>query len=176
MQLKFAHTMFAGALVATGLALATPATANAQIVLKAEYGSDADFGVGGGFGFPLTNFSNGTAIKAEATFDYFFPSCDGCDAVGASFKVWEINGNAMAHMVASQPSLYFGAGVRYYKWDYSFDGCGIYCDAWANADGIGLNLLAGWDFSGTKKTTPFVEAKFEVGNGNQFVVSGGIRF
>lgn len=173
MQLKFAHTLFAGAAAAVALTMATPASANAQFVVKAEYGSDTDFGVGGGINFPVTNFSNGTAIKGEATFDYFFPSCDGCDAVNADLKYWEINGNAMAHLIASQPSLYLGAGVRYYKSDFSGpDSCGIFCDG--SSDGIGLNLLAGWDFSGSK--SPFVEAKFEIGDGSQLVISGGIHF
>ncbi len=173
MQVKFARTLLAGAAVAAGLFVFAPA-ANAQIVVQANYGGDTDFGVGAGVGFNLGQFNNGTKIAAEATFDYFFPSCDGCDAINADFKVWEINANARAHLIPSLPSLYLGAGARYYKWDYSFDNCGIYCDLYSGADGIGLNIIGGWVFSGSNG--PFVQAKLEVGDGSQFVATAGIRF
>ena len=176
MQVKFARTILAGAAMAVGFAVATPAVASAQMgfVLQANYADDMEFGVGGGVTFGLGSLTTNSGIRAEATFDYYFPGCDGCgDDVSA--KYWEINGNALMD-IKSIPSLYVGAGINYAKYEIDFDDddiCEIIdCDA--GSDDIGLNLLAGWNFSGSKG--PFVQAKFEVGGGEQLVITGGIRF
>ncbi len=176
MKLPFARTLLAGVAAVAGLAIVTPSTASAQIgfVAQADYGSDTDFGVGGGIRFDLGKLTTQNGIRGEATFDYFFPSCSGCGGNG-SLKYWEINGNGMLD-IKSVPGLYVGAGARYYNTSYSYDAgyCGILVDCSAGDTGVGLNLIGGWNFGG--KNSPFVQGKFELGNGDQFVVSGGIRF
>jgi hypothetical protein len=167
MQVKFARTILAGAAMAVGFAVATPAVANAQMgfLVQASYGDDVEFGVGGGVTFGLGSLTTNSGIRAEATFDYFFP--------GNNLKYWEINGNALMDIKSVQ-SLYVGAGLNYANFSFDDEGfCEIIaCDL--SSSEIGLNLLAGWNFSGSKG--PFVQAKFEVGGGEQLVISGGIRF
>lgn len=166
MQVKFARTILAGAAMAVGFAVATPAVASAQMgfVVQGNYADDFEFGVGGGVTFGLGSLTTNSGIRAEATFDYYFP--------GDDLTYWEINGNALMD-IKSIPSLYVGAGVNYYSVGIDSDLCGDLCD-FAEDSGVGLNLLAGWNFSGSKG--PFVQAKFEVGGGEQLVISGGIRF
>lgn len=167
MQVKFARSIFAGAVMAAGLALA-PATANAQVgfVVQGQYGADYEaVGVGGGVNFGLGSLTTNSGIRAEATFDYFF--------VDDPLKVWEINGNLL-YDIPSTPGLYVGAGVTYA--DFSFDDsdlCEPFCD-FASDSEIGLNLLGGWNFSGSKG--PFVTARFALGGGEQLYVGGGFRF
>ena len=73
--------------------------------------------------------------------------------------------------IRSVAGLYVGAGAHYGS--ISFD-----CDVCGNVDmsdsEIGLNLLGGWNFSGSKG--PFVQAKFELGGFEQLVLTGGFRF
>lgn len=166
MQVKFARTILAGAAVAAGLALATPSTASAQMgfVVQGNYADDMEFGVGGGVTFGLGSLTTNSGIRAEATFDYFFP--------GNDLTYWEINGNALMD-IKSIAGLYVGAGVNYYSIGIDSSLCGAFC-SFAEDSGIGLNLLGGWNFGGSKG--PFVQAKFEVGGGEQLVISGGIRF
>jgi opacity protein-like surface antigen len=171
MQVKFARSLFTGAIAAFGFAVATPATAEAQMgfVVQANYGDDVDFGVGAGVGFGLGSLTTNHGIRAEATFDYYFP---GGDSDFGDLKYWEINGNALMD-ISSVPGLYVGAGVNYANTSFDCDICGEF-DVDNSASDIGLNLLAGWSFSGSKG--PFVQAKFELGGGEQLVISGGLRF
>lgn len=170
MQVKFARTILAGAAVALGLAFATPSTASAQMgfLVKANYADDMEFGAGAGVTFGLGSLTTNSGIRAEATFDYFFP--------GNDLTYWEANANALMD-IKSVPGLYVGAGAHYYNYSFDMDegACGIFEDLceWDDS-GIGLNLLGGWNFAGSKG--PFVQAKFEVGGGEQLVISGGIRF
>jgi hypothetical protein len=167
MQVKFARTILAGAAMAVGFAVATPAVASAQMgfVLKANYADDMEFGAGAGVTFGLGSLTTNSGIRAEATFDYFFP--------GDNLTYWEINGNALMD-IKSIPSLYVGAGVNYANFEIDDEGFCEIVDCDLSSSDIGLNLLAGWNFSGAKG--PFVQAKFEVGGGEQLVISGGIRF
>lgn len=170
MQLNF-RSILAGAAVAAGLALATPATANAQMgfVVQGNYGTEAEaIGVGGGINFGLGSLTAKHGIRAETTFDYFFAD----DPV----KFWEINGNLL-YDLKSVKNLYLGAGVNYAKVDVGGD-LGDLCDL-ADADcgdsSVGLNVLGGFKL-GTGKAAPFVQARFELGGGEQLVISGGFRF
>jgi hypothetical protein len=170
MQFKF-RSMVAGAAVAAGLALATPATANAQIgfVVQGSYGTEAEaIGIGGGVNFGLGSLTAKHGIRAEATFDYFL--------VDDPLKFWEINGNLL-YDLKSVKNLYLGAGVNYATVDVG-GGLGDLCDAvgadCSNSD-VGLNVLGGFKL-GTGKAAPFVQARFELGGGEQLVISGGFRF
>lgn len=177
MKLPFARTFLAGAAVAAGLMLVTPAQANAQLgfVVQANYGDDVDFGAGAGIRFGLGSLTENQGIRGEATFDYYFPS--GGQEFGtfsSDFDYWELNGNLLMD-IKSVAGLYVGAGVNYANFSYDFDGCGVFCDAVdASSSDIGLNALGGYEFPGSKKL--FVQAKIELGGGEQFVVTGGIRF
>lgn len=173
MQVKFARAIVAGA-AAFGLAVATPSAAEAQMgfVVQANYGEHTDFGAGAGVNFDLGSLTANNGIRGEATFDYYFPGCEGCGD-HTDYTYWEINGNLMMD-IKSVAGLYVGAGVNYGNSSFSFDDndvCDIVdCDT--GGSDIGLNLMGGWKFGGG----PFVQAKFEVGGGEQLVITAGYRF
>jgi len=177
MQLKFARTVLAGAALVAGLTLVTPGTALAQtnFVLQANYADDVDFGFGAGLGFGLGSLTAKQGIRGEATFDYYFPSNGSSfGSFSADWKYWEINGNLLMD-IKSVTGLYIGAGVNYANSSFDFEGCGAVCNAFdGSASDVGLNVLGGYSFGGRK--SPFVQAKLELGGGEQFVVTGGIRF
>lgn len=177
MQLNLSRTFLAGAAMAAGLALALPATASAQLgfVVQANYNTDVDFGVGGGVNFGLGSLTANHGIRGEATFDYYFPS--GGETFGSfssDFDYYELNGNLMMD-IKSVAGLYVGAGINYAHYSYDFEGCGIFCSSLsAGSSDVGLNLLGGYNFPGSKAL--FGQAKIELGHGSPFVISGGIRF
>ncbi len=166
MQVKFARSLVAGAALALGLAFATPASAQMGFVVQGQYGADYEaVGVGGGITFGLGSLTTNSGIRGEATFDYFF--------VDDPLKVWEINANLL-YDIRSTPGLYVGAGLNYA--DFSFedsDLCEPFC-SFASGSEVGLNLLGGWNFAGSKG--PFVTARFALGGGEQLYVGGGFRF
>jgi hypothetical protein len=171
MQVKFARTILAGAAVAFGLAFATPSTASAQMgfVVQGNYADDLGLGAGAGIGFGLGSLTTNSGIRAEVTFDYYFDAADGFNFGFNDIDVtaFEINGNALMD-IKSVPGLYVGAGAHFGSISISD------CDACNTDSEIGLNLLGGWNFSGSKG--PFVQAKFELGGFEQLVVTGGFRF
>lgn len=171
MQVTFARSILAGAAVAFGLAVATPSTASAQVgfVVQGNYADDLELGVGGGVNFDVTTLSSGRMIRGEATLDYYF-DVGGYDFGGfgsPDATAWEINANGMID-ITSFPGLYAGAGAH--LGDFSFSDCDL-CESDSE---LGLNILAGWKFSGAKG--PFVQAKLELGGFEQLVITGGVRF
>lgn len=166
------HRLIAAALI-VGLAVAAaPAIAHAQVgfVAQVSLADDVDFGVGGGVRFDLGSLTTRHGLRGEATFGYFFP--DGYD-------YWELNGDVFLD-IATVPGLYVGSGLNYGKYVSDLD-CGSICDPQGNLvdhdsgdSKLGLNLLGGFTFAGRR--APFVQAKIELGGGEQLVISGGIRF
>jgi hypothetical protein len=168
MQVQTVRRVLAGATLVVGLAFAVPATASAQLgfLVKANYGDDVDFGVAGGVRFDLGPLTTEHGLRGEATFDYYSP--DG-------FDYWEINGDLFLD-IASVPGLYVGSGLNYAKFSNDRN-CGALCEGQGYNDGnsdVGLNAIGGYTFPGLR--APFVQIKIELGGGEQFVVSGGIRF
>jgi hypothetical protein len=169
MQVKLLRTLVGSAALAGVLAVATPNTATAQIgfVAQASYAIDGveEIGIGGGVNFGIGSLTEKYGIKLETTFDYFL--------VEDPAKFWQINGNLL-YDLKSVPNLYLGTGLNYSK--SSVDLPGSACDIVdCSASDIGLNILGGYKL-GSGKMAPFVQARFELGGGEQFVVTGGIRF
>lgn len=165
MQVK---NILAGAALALGLSVVAPAAANAQIgfVAQASYGLDYEaLGVGGGVRFGLGSLTEKHGIRAEATFDYFLTD--------DPLTVWEINGNAMMD-IKSVKNLYVGAGINYSKASFDCDLCDEF-DVDNSDSNIGLNILGGYRL-GAGKAAPFVQARFELGGGEQLILTGGFRF
>jgi len=164
------RTLVAGAALLVAATFTAPA-ANAQIgfVVQGSYGLDYEaIGAGAGLSFGLGSLTANSGISAEATFDYFFTD--------DPLTVWEINGNAL-YDIKSVAGLYVGAGINYANFGYDFDDddlCGVFdCELDSNSE-IGLNLLSGYKFGGSKG--PFVQARFSLGGGEQLVLTGGFRF
>jgi len=128
-----------------------------------SWGDDTDFGLGARVAFPIGGSVGQKGIKGLATFDYFFPD-------GGTF--WELTGNGVYDISNSgSASPYVGAGVTFARG--SADNCtGDFC---SNSE-VGLNLLGGARFKPTGNVQPFVEARFQIRDGSQFVLSGGVYF
>jgi hypothetical protein len=139
--------------------------------VQASWGDDADLGLGARVQLDLENVKPGLA--AVGSFDYFFPGNGGVTGVDISY--WEANANVTySFELKGRPFRpYVGTGLNLAHGSGSVDILGI--SAGGSDNNIGANLLGGVAFSkGNLK--PFVEAKFELGGGKQFVLSGGVRF
>src|SRR3989442_7657903 len=133
--------------------------------LQLNWSSDVDFGIGGRGVFPLQSLFPKTPLDGIVSFDYSFP--------GNSVKYWEINGNvAYRFRVPRSSSLgpYAGGGLNIAHASVT----GV---SGSGATKAGLNLLGGTTFKGKRSTpTPFVEGRGEVGGGQTFILTGGVRF
>ena len=148
--------------------------------VQGNWGEDSDFGVGAraiiDLGEQVEN------LELVGSFDYYFPSTgDEFEDLGVDTDVtyWEINANAIYKFELSSSSLvpYAGAGLNYAHggWSVNSDIVPGILDESGSESEVGLNILGGVLF-GTGKTKLFFEAKFELEGGEQFVVTGGIRF
>jgi hypothetical protein len=121
--------------------------------------TDTDFGLGARVEFDFNN----SPLTVIGSFDYYFP--DGYD-------YWEINGNLIYNFdIASAPSVtpYAGGGLNIAHWSIDNE-----VGSRSETD-PGLNLLGGARFD-AGSLTPFVEMKFTIEGGDQFVVTGGLLF
>ncbi|MDX2261349.1 MAG: hypothetical protein SFU84_06585 [Gemmatimonadales bacterium] len=160
-------SLFAGAVLALGLAAVAPSSAQAQVgfVVQGSYGFDVEaLGVGGGVNLGLGSLTEKQGIRLEATFDYFLAD--------DPLTYWEINGNLLKD-IPSIANLYVGAGINYAKSSIDSGICGTLVDC-DNSE-IGLNILGGYKL-GSGKAAPFVQARFALGGGEQLYVTGGFRF
>ena len=122
--------------------------------------TDTDFGLGARVEFDFNN----SPLTVIGSFDYYFP--DG------PVDYWEINGNLIYNFdLSSAPSVtpYAGGGlnIAHASVDTEFGS--------ASDTDPGLNLLGGARFD-AGSLTPFVEMKFTIEGGDQFVVTGGLLF
>jgi outer membrane immunogenic protein len=153
---------------ALGLVLvAGVGTAEAQGVRFApqvSLGEDSDFGIGGRVNFDMSSSFGSPGFFIVPSFDYFFP--------GNDVNYWELNGNLgwLIPGVRGNVRPYIGGGLNYAH--VSFDNCTGDC---SNSD-VGVNLMGGLNFQTRTRIMPFIEAKFELGGGEQFVLTGGIYF
>lgn len=131
-----------------------------------SYGSDTDFGIGGRVVLGLQSLFPTTPLDAHVGFDYFFPDAP----AGVNLTYWEINGNVAYRIPNVRSSLapYVGGGLNIAH---------VSADPGAVSDTkVGLNLLAGTTFGTRSKVKPFAEARLILSGGEQFVVTGGVRF
>jgi len=135
--------------------------------LQLDWGSTTDFGIGGRAVFGLQSLFPKTPLDAIVSFDYYFPSSA---AAGVSLHFWEINGNVAYRIpVPPRSSLapYAGGGLNIAHASASPGG---------SSTDVDLNLLAGTTFKVRGSITPFAEFRGVVGNANQVVLTGGVRF
>ncbi len=153
-------------------AAARPAARSAQRTsfgLQLDVGTKTDFGIGGRAVFGLASLFPGTPLDGIVSFDYYFPS--GAPA-GSSQHFWEINGNlAYRFRVPARSSFrpYGGGGLNIGHSSASGTVSGSSTDA-------DLNILAGTTIKVQGSLTPFLEIRGVVGNANQVVFTGGVRF
>ena len=145
-------------------------TQRTQFGLQLDVGTQTDFGIGGRAVFGLQSLFPGTPLDGIVSFDYYFPS--GAPA-GTSQHFWEINANlAYRFRVPARSSLrpYGGGGLNI---AHSSVSSGGFSASGTDAD---LNILAGTTIRVRGSITPFLEIRGVVGNANQVVFTGGVRF
>jgi len=130
--------------------------AQARLAPQLSVGSKADFGLGGRV---QINLRSPDRLAVIPMFDWFFP--------GDDRTYWELNGNLAYFFKVNTNSVapYAGAGLNI---------------AYSSEDGSsdtdpGFNLLGG-TLIGSGPVHPFVEVRFELAGGEQFVLSGGVLF
>ncbi|MBX3145281.1 MAG: hypothetical protein KF785_00815 [Gemmatimonadales bacterium] len=125
-----------------------------------SWGDDSDFGLGARVAFPIGGSVGQKGIRGLATFDYFFPE---------GYNFWEITGNGVYDIASSgSASPYVGGGLTFARFSPETGPGG--------SSEIGLNLLGGARFAPMGNVQPFVEARFQIRDGSQFVLSGGVYF
>jgi opacity protein-like surface antigen len=172
-----------GGMAAVAVLISLPATADAQrraaprrqaaapqrpsFGVQADFGTETDFGIGARAVFGLRSLFPTTPLDAHVSFDYFFPDAP----AGVDVTYWEINGNVAYRIPTKNAGLapYAGGGLSIAHASASASGVS------ASDTDIGLNLLGGATF-GRSKTKPFAEARLTLGGGDQFVITGGVRF
>jgi outer membrane protein X len=151
---------------------ARPAPSSSQRTsfgVQLDVGTKTDFGIGGRAVFGLASLFPGTPLDGIVSFDYYFPS----HPSGTSQHFWEINGNLVYRFrVPTRSTLrpYGGGGLNIAHSSFT---AGTLSGSGTNAD---LNILAGTTFKVTGELTPFLEIRGVVGNANQVVFTGGVRF
>ena len=159
-------------LVAQRRPAARPAASRAQRTsfgLQLDVGTKTDFGIGGRAVIGLQSLFPGTPLDGIVSFDYYFPS----HPSGTSQHFWEINGNlAYRFRVPARSSFrpYGGGGLNIAHSSFT---AGTLSGSGTDAD---LNILAGTTFTVRGSATPFLEVRGVVGNANQVVFTGGVRF
>ena len=152
----------------------TPLVGQAFLGAELAYANDLDLGVGLRVDLPVEAIHE--RFSVTGSFLYFFPgeSSDEIPGVEADVEYWEFNANGRFRIANDEVSLtpYVGAGLNVGRLTGSVDISGV-GGASNSSTEAGLNLLGGLEF-GRGPTRPFVEGRFEVGGGEQFVVSGGI--
>lgn len=132
-----------------------------------DWGSDTDFGIGARAVFGLQSLFPRTPLDAIVSFDYYFPSAP----AGTDNNFWEINGNVAYRFRLQRSSLgpYAGGGLNI---GHASTTVGTVSGSDTKA---GLNLLAGTTFK-ARGVTPFAEFRGVIGDFDQVVLTGGVRF
>jgi len=136
--------------------------------VQGNWGSDSDVGIGARAIFGLGGIVKG--FETFGSFDYFFPSDDS----GANITYWEANANLVYQVNAGGHSTtpYVGAGLNIAYTKVSTNALGG--EVSGNETHGGINLLGGIIFE-VGRLNPFLEARFELGGGEQFVATVGLR-
>lgn len=148
---------------------AARSTQKTSFGLQLDVGTETDFGIGGRAVFGLGSLFPGTPLDGIVSFDYYFPSAP----TGVTNHFWEINGNLAYRLrVPARSSFrpYLGGGLNI---AHSSTSSGTVSGSSTDAD---LNILGGTTIKVQGELTPFVEIRGVVGNANQVVFTGGVRF
>lgn len=148
---------------------AARATHKPSFGLQLDVATETDFGIGGRAVFGLESLFPGTPLDGIVSFDYYFPS----HPSGTSAHFWEINGNLAYRLrVPARSSFrpYLGGGLNIAHSSATVAGVS------GSSTDADLNILGGTTFRVQGELTPFLEIRGVVGNANQVVFTGGVRF
>lgn len=139
-----------------------PVDLQAQVGLgvQGSWAEDADWGVGARAAVQLP--VDKAPLVFVGTFDWFFPEAD------EIHDYWEINANLVMKPALALIAGYFGIGLNLaHTVAQDPFGAGTISETKA-----GLNLVGGLIYDGL--LTPYGEVRYEIGGGEQFVVTVGI--
>lgn len=139
----------------------------------ASYGDETDFGVGPRVSLAVP--AGDLGLSLVGSFNYFFPTDEEADAIGADLSYWELNGNLVLDIPTGEGAVapYVGAGLNYGEASGSVSGGGLTLSA--DDSEVGGNILAGLRF-GSAGPSPFVEARYATTFDGQIVVAVGVQF
>jgi hypothetical protein len=153
--------------VLLAVVVCAPGVLQGQVNIGAQvsWGDNADLGFGG----RLTARSPWVdpAIELIGAFDLFFPSA----SAGEDLSYWEANLNLVYNIAVSSEVLlpYAGVGLNIAHASTTVAGAGT------SATEVGANLVGGLKLV-AGSVTPFGEIRYELGGGEQFVLTGGLLF
>jgi hypothetical protein len=130
----------------------------------ASFADESDLGLGARAHW---SFTNRRPVALITSFDYFFPSTP----TGLDAKHWEVNSN-MAYHFGRRWRPYVGPGLNLARRTATFTGTDL-----AGSDtSVGMNVLGGVRRVEGRKRQYFAEARYELGGGEQFLVTAGVLF
>ncbi len=131
---------------------------------QASFADESDLGLGARAHW---SFTDRRPLAVITSFDYFFPSAPS----GVDAKHWEVNGN-MAYQFGRRWMPYVGPGRNVARRTAAFAGT----DLAGSETALGLNMLGGVRRVDGGKRQYFAEARYEIGGGEQFLVTAGVLF
>lgn len=144
----------------------TEARAQARFGAHLSWGDDTDVGLGARVGFGLGSKVANGKLEGLVNFDYFFPDAG---------NMWEIAGNAIYNLAKSgSVAPYVGGGLGLHHWSADYHVGEI--TGSASDSQLFLNAIGGLRLKPAGNVQPFVEARFEFGDGSQLVLAGGVYF
>jgi hypothetical protein len=158
-------------LLAAGLTLLTTQPPMVAAQQPAQFGGQLSFANNANLGIGARMVSDFASLVPSArnvsllaTFDYFFP--------GNNVAYWELNGNAVYRATISGARIlpYVGGGLDIAHAGSPFSGFG------PSGTRLGLNLVGGTWFRTASNLRPFLELRFEISGGQQFVLAAGLLF
>ena len=152
-------------LALVALSAATPVRAQGRFGAQLNFAEDADFGLGARVGFALGGELKRKGIEGLVTFDYFFPK---------AYDYWTVTADGLYHFTPANSSVnpYVGGGVSLGHGSVG----GVSPGLSRGGSDVGLNLMAGLRFKAQERLLPFAEARYELKNGGQFILSAGVYF
>ena len=140
-------------------------SAQVRFGAQLDYAADTDFGLGVRVGVPLGEELKRKGLEGLVTFDYFFPK---------NFTYWTATANGLYYFTSESSSVkpYVGGGLSlgHSSFDTVSPGIG------ASATDVGLNVAGGIRFKAQDRLLPFVEARYELKRGGQFIIAAGAYF
>ena len=131
---------------------------------QASFADESDLGLGARAHW---NLNTSRPLAVITSFDYFFPSAP----AGVDAKHWEVNGN-MAYQFGRRWKPYVGPGLNLARRTADVP----VADVSASETSLGVNMLGGVRRVDGRKRQYFAEARYEVGGGEQFLVTAGVLF
>lgn len=163
--------------LALGFFAASPAEAQVGFGVQGSWGDESDLGIGARVVAPVGHMITAddgsvfAGLKAIGSFDWFFIDCpDGFDC-----GYFEINANGAVPLPLEGFSPYVGAGLNVARVSIATEDQDSPFAFDESETEVGLNVLGGIDFPLGGLNT-FAEGRFELGGGEQFVLTVGVLF